>query len=150
MSWKKLQIPAVLLLGGFMGFGMASYRNFMSDRLQAAQEQARKKARAASSRRQGPSRGAPWFPRRTRRRSRARSAAPSANRPPIGRRWPRAPKGAPNVLYIVLDDVGYAALGCYGSPVCKTPHMDKLAKNGVRYNNFHTTALCSPEPIVRS
>ena len=48
------------------------------------------------------------------------------------------------MLYIVLDDVGYAALGCYGSPVCKTPHMDKLAKNGVRYSNFHTTALCSP------
>lgn len=61
--------------------------------------------------------------------------------------WPplaTAPKGAPNVLYIVLDDVGYAALGCYGSPVIKTPHMDKLAKNGVRYSNFHTTALCSP------
>lgn len=61
--------------------------------------------------------------------------------------WPplaRAPKGAPNVLYIVLDDVGYAALGCYGSPVIKTPHLDNMAKNGVRYNNFHTTALCSP------
>ncbi len=61
--------------------------------------------------------------------------------------WPplaRAPKGAPNVLYIVLDDVGYAALGCYGSPIIKTPHLDRLAKNGVRYNNFHTTALCSP------
>ena len=47
-------------------------------------------------------------------------------------------------LYIVLDDVGFAALGCYGSPVCKTPHLDKLAAGGVRYNNFHTTALCSP------
>jgi arylsulfatase A-like enzyme len=61
--------------------------------------------------------------------------------------WPpqaSAPKGAPNVLFIVLDDVGFAALGCYGSPVCKTPHLDKLAKNGLRYNNFHTTALCSP------
>ncbi len=61
--------------------------------------------------------------------------------------WPPlavAPKGAPNVLFIVLDDVGYAALGCYGSPVIKTPHMDRLAKNGLRYNNFHTTALCSP------
>jgi len=49
--------------------------------------------------------------------------------------WPplaRAPKGAPNVMYIVLDDVGYAALGCYGSPICETPHMDKLAANGVR------------------
>src|SRR5262249_25971666 len=61
--------------------------------------------------------------------------------------WPplaRAPKNAPNVVYVVLDDVGFAALGCYGSPIIQTPHMDKLAKNGVRYNNFHTTALCSP------
>jgi arylsulfatase len=57
---------------------------------------------------------------------------------------PRAPKDAPNVIYIVLDDVGYAALGCYGSPVCQTPNLDALAKNGVRYSNFHTTALCSP------
>lgn len=61
--------------------------------------------------------------------------------------WPplaRAPKGAPDVLFIVLDDVGFAALECYGSPVIKTPHLNKLAKNGLRYNNFHTTALCSP------
>src|SRR5262249_47499515 len=61
--------------------------------------------------------------------------------------WPplaRAPKGAPNVLYIVLDDVGFAALGGYGSRFIKTPHLDKLAGNGVRYNTFHTTALCSP------
>jgi arylsulfatase A-like enzyme len=57
---------------------------------------------------------------------------------------PRAPKGAPNVVYIVLDDVGFAALGCYGSPVIKTPHLDRLAKGGVRFSNFHTTALCSP------
>src|SRR5262249_51797920 len=57
---------------------------------------------------------------------------------------PTAPKGAPNVLYIVLDDVGFAALECYGSPVIKTPHLDKLAAGGLRYNNFHTTALCSP------
>src|SRR5262249_17238595 len=61
--------------------------------------------------------------------------------------WPplaRAPKDAPNVLFIVIDDVGYAALGCYGSPVCKTPHMDKPPKNGLRYTTFPTTALCSP------
>jgi arylsulfatase A-like enzyme len=57
---------------------------------------------------------------------------------------PTAPKGAPNILYIVLDDVGFAALECYGSPVIKTPHLDKLAGGGLRYSNFHTTALCSP------
>ena len=56
---------------------------------------------------------------------------------------PQAPKGAPNVIYLVLDDVGYAQLGSYGSPI-QTPNLDRLAANGLRYNNFHTTALCSP------
>ena len=55
----------------------------------------------------------------------------------------RAPKGAPNVIYLVLDDVGFAQLGCYGSEI-QTPNLDKLAANGLRYSNFHTTALCSP------
>lgn len=60
--------------------------------------------------------------------------------------WPsplRARPGAPNVLFIVLDDTGFAQLGCYGSPI-KTPHLDALAANGLLYNNMHTTALCSP------
>lgn len=49
----------------------------------------------------------------------------------------------PNVVYILLDDVGYAQFGCYGSDI-ETPNIDKLAQNGLRYNNFHTTAMCSP------
>ncbi len=60
--------------------------------------------------------------------------------------WPepnRAKQGAPNVLFIVLDDTGFGQLGCYGSPI-KTPHLDALAADGLRYNNMHTTALCSP------
>ena len=44
---------------------------------------------------------------------------------------------------IVLDDVGYAQLGCYGSDIA-TPNIDRLAAGGVRFANFHTTALCSP------
>ena len=56
---------------------------------------------------------------------------------------PRAPEGAPNVLYMVLDDVGYSALGCYGGPV-DTPNLDRIAAHGVRYTQWHTTALCSP------
>ena len=55
----------------------------------------------------------------------------------------RAKAGAPNVLFIVLDDVGFGQLGCYGSPI-NTPQMDALAENGLRFNNMHTTALCSP------
>ena len=60
--------------------------------------------------------------------------------------WPaplRAKEGAPNVLFIVLDDTGFAQLGCFGSPI-NTPHINRLADNGLRYRNMHTTALCSP------
>ena len=56
---------------------------------------------------------------------------------------PQAPKGAPNVIYLVLDDVGYAQLGCYGSEI-QTPNLDRVAAGGLRYSNFHTTSLCSP------
>lgn len=48
----------------------------------------------------------------------------------------------PNVLYILLDDMGFSHLGCYGSNI-ETPNIDSLAKEGLRYNNFHTTAICS-------
>ncbi|MEV0663123.1 arylsulfatase [Actinomadura luteofluorescens] len=56
---------------------------------------------------------------------------------------PWAPKGSPNVLVIVWDDVGYGTMDCYGGPV-KTPTMTRIANLGLRYSNFHTTALCSP------
>ena len=55
----------------------------------------------------------------------------------------QAPKGAPNVLLIILDDVGFGQAGTFGGPV-PTPTLDRLAQNGLRYNQFHTTALCSP------
>ncbi|MFN8725199.1 MAG: sulfatase-like hydrolase/transferase, partial [Rhodospirillales bacterium] len=60
--------------------------------------------------------------------------------------WPKAarpPEGAPNVVWIVLDDLGFAQLGCYGSAI-ETPHIDRLANGGLRYTNFHVTAMCSP------
>ena len=56
---------------------------------------------------------------------------------------PQAPAGAPNVVFIVLDDVGFSDIGCYGSEI-NTPRMDALASGGLRYNNFHVTAMCSP------
>src|SRR5215472_4960055 len=56
---------------------------------------------------------------------------------------PKAPEGAPSVLYIVLDDVGFSAVSCYGGPV-ETPNIDRIASQGVRYTQWHTTALCSP------
>lgn len=54
----------------------------------------------------------------------------------------RARAGSPNIVYIVLDDTGFADLGAYGSEI-HTPHLDALADNGLRYNNFHTDAVCS-------
>jgi arylsulfatase len=60
--------------------------------------------------------------------------------------WPepvRPPEGAPNVIIFLLDDVGFAHVGSFGGLI-ETPNIDRLAENGLRYNNFHTTALCSP------
>lgn len=56
---------------------------------------------------------------------------------------PRAPAGAPNIVIVLLDDVGFGAPGTFGGPV-PTPTLDRLAKEGLRFNAFHTTALCSP------
>ena len=56
---------------------------------------------------------------------------------------PRAKDGAPNVLFFVLDDVGYGQLSCFGGLV-DTPNIDRVAASGLRYANMHTTALCSP------
>ena len=63
-------------------------------------------------------------------------------------RWEvKAPKGAPNVVVILIDDQGFGATGTFGGPV-STPNMDKLASNGIKYNRFHTTALCSPTRVA--
>ncbi len=60
--------------------------------------------------------------------------------------WPPRvvpPKGAPNVLLIMTDDVGFGAPGTFGG-VIPTPTMDRIAREGLRYTNFHSTSLCSP------
>jgi len=72
----------------------------------------------------------------------AAGAADSTNAPV----WPpvvKAPPGAPNIVLILLDDVGYAWSGVFGGPVA-TPNIDRLASRGLRYNNFHVNSLCSP------
>ena len=55
----------------------------------------------------------------------------------------RAPEGAPNVVIVLIDDIGFGGPSAFGGPL-QTPTLDRLAKAGLRYNNFHTTALCSP------
>ncbi|MFN3856633.1 MAG: arylsulfatase [Caulobacter sp.] len=59
--------------------------------------------------------------------------------------WPeeiRPPEGAPNILVVLFDDVGFSDFGCYGSPIA-TPTIDAIAARGLRYSGFHTTAMCS-------
>ncbi len=66
---------------------------------------------------------------------------PDTKFPPIEQLRP--PKGAPNVLIVLLDDVGFAASSAFGGPI-NTPTAERLAKGGLKFNRFHTTALCSP------
>lgn len=66
---------------------------------------------------------------------------PDTSYPPI--KDVRPPEGAPNVLVILIDDVGFGASSAFGGP-CQTPNFERLADGGLRYNRFHTTALCSP------
>src|SRR5687767_15614381 len=66
---------------------------------------------------------------------------PATSFPPIEPLRP--PEGAPNVLVVLLDDVGFGASSAFGGP-CSTPTAERLAAGGLRYNRFHTTALCSP------
>lgn len=67
--------------------------------------------------------------------------SPDAKFPPI--QDLRPPKGAPNVLIVLIDDAGFGSSSAFGGP-CQTPTLEKLAKRGLKYNRFHTTALCSP------
>ncbi len=66
---------------------------------------------------------------------------PDTKFPPIEQLRP--PQGAPNVLVILIDDAGFGAASAFGGP-CQTPNAEKLAQGGLKYNRFHTTALCSP------
>src|SRR5262245_48921905 len=91
-------------------------------------------------------------------RARSRSALPIPDRPHVGlttyhARDPdasfapieplRPPAGAPNVLVILLDDVGFGASSAFGGP-CRTPTAERLAEHGLKYRRFHTTAMCAP------
>ena len=66
---------------------------------------------------------------------------PDSKFPPIDQLRP--PKGAPNVLVILIDDAGFGSSSAFGGP-CQTPNAEKLAAGGLKFNRFHTTALCSP------
>src|SRR3954453_12719437 len=55
----------------------------------------------------------------------------------------KAPQGAPNVVIVLIDDIGFGSSSAFGGPV-HTPTLEKMASEGLKYNRFHTTALCSP------
>ena len=70
---------------------------------------------------------------------------PSKNFQQPKQHWPTPatpPQGSPNIVLMMLDDVGFADFGCYGSEI-DTPSIDQVAARGVRYSGFHTTAMCS-------
>jgi arylsulfatase A-like enzyme len=67
--------------------------------------------------------------------------SPDTSFPPIEPLRP--PEGAPNVLIVLIDDAGFGSSSAFGGP-CQTPNFERLAANGIKYNRFHTTALCSP------
>ena len=66
---------------------------------------------------------------------------PATHYPPIVPLRP--PAGAPNVLVVLIDDVGFGASSAFGGP-CRTPHFEQIASDGLKFTRFHTTALCSP------
>src|SRR3954452_2274398 len=66
---------------------------------------------------------------------------PDTSYPPIEPLRP--PEGAPNVLIVMLDDAGFGSSSAFGGP-CRTPTFERLAGQGLKFNRFHTTALCSP------
>ena len=63
-------------------------------------------------------------------------------------RWEvKAPEGAPNVVVVLIDDIGFGASSAFGGPI-NMPYLDKVAAAGIKYNRFHTTALCSPTRVA--
>ena len=63
-------------------------------------------------------------------------------------RWEvKAPAGAPNVVVVLIDDIGFGASSAFGGPI-NMPTLEKVAKTGLKYNRFHTTALCSPTRVA--
>jgi arylsulfatase len=125
-----LLIVAVLASGALLGWLAASGR--LTDRAHGQEKHGQPPARGTSS--VLPS---PPEPFRGTINLRAKESKPDFPQPV------QAPRGAPNILLVLLDDVGYGATSTFGGP-CQTPTLTRLAETGLKYNHFHTTALCSP------
>jgi arylsulfatase len=131
MRMRKTILPvAVLAIGALFGWLAASGR--LTQMVHALDREGQTHARGTSSILPNP-------PERFRGtiNLRAKDSKPDFPQPV------QAPRGAPNILLVLLDDVGFGATSTFGGP-CNTPTLTKLAAKGLKYNHFHTTALCSP------
>jgi arylsulfatase len=144
MRRTKLALGAYLVLGALLGFGVAAQRNGLLGPAAHADEPAFAAAPAVKA-------GGKPAPKlepldllpRPEPPFRGRIERNALESKPDFPKEVKAPKGAPNILLIMTDDVGFGAASTFGGPI-PTPTMDRLAKRGLRYNRFHTTALCSP------
>src|SRR5262245_27494743 len=138
MRFTKIEWGAVVALGLLLGFALAAQRSGMLGRAVAEGEQPDKKKGVKAAPKLQPLESLPK-PEAPFNGEIDRNAITSK---PDFPREVKAPKGAPNVLLIMADDVGFGASSTYGGPI-QTPNYTKLAKRGLKYNRFHTTALCS-------
>src|SRR6266850_2354621 len=148
LKGAKLQAAIVLVAGSLLGYGAASGYLRLDSRADAAPQDAKAKAPAQ------PASGTPGSPSATTTiDGRYLPNPPSKFGGEINLNayqskpfWPPRvvpPKGAPNVLLIMTDDVGFGAPSTFGG-VIPTPNLERIGKMGLRYTNFHSTALCSP------
>jgi hypothetical protein len=133
MSQSKVWTVAAITFGAFLGWMLGSGR-FDTDPLRAAQSQPAAKATETLDRTILPIPEPKLTPITT-------LDARNAKAPPPFH--VTAPKGAPNVLIVLIDDMGFGQSSAFGGPI-QMPTLEKMAKGGLRYNKFHTTALCSP------
>jgi hypothetical protein len=147
MRLTRFEWGACLALGLLLGFAVAAQRSGLLEQVLHAQQP----AAAQPGGPQGGQPGAKAAPKLQPIEALPRPEAPFKG--DIGRNaleskpdFPKEikpPKGAPNVLLIMTDDVGFGASSTFGGPI-PTPTFDKLAQRGLKFNRFHTTALCSP------
>jgi arylsulfatase len=139
MRFIRIEWGVYLALGLLLGFALAAHRSGVLGRAVAQGEQPKKKGGKPAPAKLLPLESLPR-PEVPFKGDIERNAAES--RPDFPKDV-KPPKGAPNVLLIMTDDVGFGASSTFGGPT-PTPTFDKLAKRGLKYNRFHTTALCSP------
>jgi arylsulfatase len=149
----KFAVGLYLGLGAVLGFGVSAYRDGVLGALARAGEPVASTATGKAPQGKGKAKGVKPAPGKTLEEIDVLPRPEPPFKGEIGRTalesrpdFPKEvtpPKGAPNVLLIMTDDVGFGASSTFGGPI-PTPTYDKLAKSGLKFNRFHTTALCSP------